>query len=59
LSADVGGPDGLHLGPAIWECRIATADLIIAATAEELNLQLATLNTKHFPMFRRLSPPYM
>ncbi|MGH2650119.1 MAG: type II toxin-antitoxin system VapC family toxin [Actinomycetota bacterium] len=38
---------------------IATADLIIAATAEELDLQLATLNTKHFPMFRRLSPPYM
>src|SRR6266496_1678733 len=30
---------------------IATADLIIAATAEELGLDLVTLNVKHFPMF--------
>jgi len=37
---------------------IATADLLIAATAEELGFQLATLNTKHFPMFRRLRAPY-
>jgi hypothetical protein len=37
---------------------IATADLIIAATAEELGLQLATINTKHFPMFRPLRAPY-
>ena len=37
---------------------IATADLIIAATSEELGLRLATLNTKHFPMFRGLRPPY-
>lgn len=37
---------------------IATADLVIAATAEELGLELATLNTKHFPMFKGLRPPY-
>jgi len=37
---------------------MATADLIIAATAEELGLELATLNIKHFPMFRDLRPPY-
>ena len=37
---------------------IATADLLIAATAEELGLELSTLNTKHFPMFRPLRPPY-
>ncbi len=37
---------------------IATADLIIAATAEEQGLELATLNTKHFPMFRGLRSPY-
>lgn len=37
---------------------IATADLIIAATADELGLRLATLNTKHFPMFRGLRAPY-
>jgi predicted nucleic acid-binding protein len=37
---------------------IGTADLIIAATAEELALELATLNVKHFPMVRGLQPPY-
>jgi predicted nucleic acid-binding protein len=37
---------------------IATADLIIAATADELGLELATLNVRHFPMFSRLRPPY-
>jgi len=37
---------------------IATADLVIAATAEELGLELATLNLKHFPMFRGLRLPY-
>ena len=37
---------------------IATADLIIAATAEELGLELATLNVRHFPMFAGLRAPY-
>lgn len=37
---------------------IATADLVIAATAEELGLTLGTLNTKHFPMFAGLRQPY-
>jgi predicted nucleic acid-binding protein len=33
-------------------------DAIIAATAEQNNLRLATLNRKHFPMFPRLKRPY-
>ncbi|MEO6294326.1 MAG: type II toxin-antitoxin system VapC family toxin [Candidatus Limnocylindria bacterium] len=37
---------------------IATADLIIAATAQELSADLATSNTRHFPMFAGLEPPY-
>lgn len=37
---------------------LATADLIIAASAEELNLELATLNLRHFPMFPGLAAPY-
>jgi predicted nucleic acid-binding protein len=37
---------------------IATADLIIAATAQELGHELATLNVKHFPMIRELRLPY-
>ncbi len=37
---------------------IGTPDLIVAATARELGLPLATTNVRHFPMFRRLRPPY-
>lgn len=37
---------------------IGTSDLIIAATAEELGLTVATGNLKHFPMFSGLRPPY-
>lgn len=37
---------------------IGIADLIIAATAQELGADLATSNLRHFPMFPRLSAPY-
>ena len=37
---------------------IGTVDLVIAATAQELGLELATCNVKHFPMFPGLRPPY-
>ena len=37
---------------------LATTDLIIAATALELGAGLATSNTRHFPMFDGLMPPY-
>jgi len=37
---------------------IAVTDLLIAATAMELDAALATANTKHFPMFAQLRPPY-
>ena len=38
---------------------LATADLVIAATALEHELDLATLNIRHFPMFDGLAPPYV
>jgi predicted nucleic acid-binding protein/predicted transcriptional regulator len=44
-----------------WRARhhgLATADLVIAATALEHSLGLATLNVRHFPMFEALEPPY-
>ncbi len=37
---------------------IATADLIIAATALEHGHDLATMNVRHFPMVKGLKPPY-
>ena len=37
---------------------VGVADLIIAATAEEIRLPLATTNTKHFPMVKGIRPPY-
>lgn len=37
---------------------LATADLVIAATVEELGLDLATLNVRHFPMIQGLTAPY-
>jgi predicted nucleic acid-binding protein len=37
---------------------ISSPDLVIAATAEQLGALLATSNVRHFPMFKRLQPPY-
>jgi len=37
---------------------LATTDLIIAATAQELAAELATSNVRHYPMFEELRPPY-
>jgi predicted nucleic acid-binding protein len=37
---------------------ISTPDLVVAATAEQLGAHLATSNVRHFPMFKRLQPPY-
>jgi predicted nucleic acid-binding protein len=37
---------------------ISLADLVIAATAEQLDAELATANVSHFPMFEGLQPPY-
>lgn len=37
---------------------IGVADLVIAATAEQLGLPLATTNVRHFPMVKGLRPPY-
>jgi predicted nucleic acid-binding protein len=37
---------------------LAVADLVIAATVQELGCELATLNVRHFPMIPALPPPY-
>lgn len=37
---------------------LALADLVVAATAEQLGAELATANVRHYPMRERLRPPY-
>ena len=37
---------------------ISFADLVIAATVEQVGAELATTNVRHFPMFEDLRPPY-
>jgi predicted nucleic acid-binding protein len=37
---------------------VEAIDAIIAATTEHHGLRLATLNTKHFPMFPKLKRAY-
>ncbi len=37
---------------------IDLVDYIIGATAKLQSADLATLNIKHFPMFKGLRPPY-
>ncbi len=37
---------------------ISLADLVVAATVQELGAALATTNVRHFPMFEGLRPPY-
>ncbi|MDN5796860.1 MAG: PIN domain-containing protein [Intrasporangium sp.] len=37
---------------------IGLGDYLVAATVEAEGLELATLNVKHFPMFRGLKPPF-
>ena len=37
---------------------ISVADLVIAATAEQTDAELATANVIHFPMFEGLEAPY-
>jgi len=37
---------------------IDLADYLIAATAEESQATLVTLNVKHFPMFKEMQPPW-
>ena len=47
LRRDYGPSHGLRL-----------ADAVIAATAQQRNAELVTMNVRHFPMFPDLAPPY-
>jgi predicted nucleic acid-binding protein len=58
VSLDVARRAGIFVRIYEHSHSIGSIDAIIAATAEHHGLRLATLNTKHFPMFSKLKPAY-
>ena len=58
VSADIAKLAGSHVRHFGASHSVEVADTLIAAAAEHHGLKLATLNVKHFPMFRRLKAPY-
>jgi len=59
LTADIAHAAG-ELGRQ-WRkshAAIDTADLVIAATAQSLGRDVATVNVRHFPMFAGVTPAY-
>jgi predicted nucleic acid-binding protein len=59
VTADVARAAGLHRRDYCKSHGVGLADAIIAATAETSAAELKTLNTKHYPMFEGLKPPYL
>ncbi len=59
---EVSGEIGAEAGTILKEYRpkngMDAIDAIIAATAKDHNLELVTLNLKHFSMFKGLKRPY-
>jgi predicted nucleic acid-binding protein len=53
--ADRAGTLGARWGPSHG---LDVVDAIVAAAADFLSADLATLNVRHFPMFPDLRPPY-
>jgi hypothetical protein len=58
VSADIGAKGGLYKRDYGDSHGVGLADAILAATAEAENAELKTLNTRHYPMLKRLRPPY-
>jgi len=58
VSRELARTAGLHKKNYAKSHGIGLADAIIAATAEAENADLATLNTRHYPMLKGLKPAY-
>ena len=58
LGREIAKQAGINLKHYRKSHNIDVPDAIIAATAEHHELELATLNLKHFPMFPQLKSPY-
>jgi len=58
ITADIARAAGLLKSRYARSHGVGLADALIAATAKHHDLDVGTLNTKHFPMFPGLEPPY-
>lgn len=58
VTHEIGVKSGNYLNQYRASHGIGAIDALIAATAELHQLELATLNLKHFPMFKNLKKPY-
>lgn len=58
LTTDIAQKGGLYRRDYGKSHGVGLADSIIAATAEEKNITLVTLNQKHFPVITNLLVPY-
>lgn len=58
VSVEIAKLAGQHMKHYRASHGLDIVDALIAATAEEHRLTLATLNVKHFPMLKGLKPAY-
>ena len=58
VTAEIAALGGLYKRDYGKSHGVALADGILAATAEMENAELVTLNIKHYPMLKGISPPY-
>ncbi len=58
VTLEIAQKGGLYKRDFFKSHRVGLADGIIAATARTHQLDLKTLNIKHFPMLQGIKPPY-
>ena len=58
VTTEIAKKGGLHKRDYFKSHNVGLADGIIAATTETHDVDLKTLNTKHYPMLKGLKPPY-
>lgn len=58
VTADIAKAGGLYKRDYGQSHRVGLADAILAATSEAENAELKTLNIKHYPMIKGLTPAY-
>ena len=58
IDAAIGKAGGLYRRDYGKSHGVGLADAIVAATVESEKAELKTLNTKHYPMFKTLTPAY-